>query len=232
MRPKIPALLTAALFAALIIPTISHAAMTSMRAPLFGAADEAMAAADALNARALAPIGYAEAVSQYERADDTFKRAGSVDSIRRYLAKAEAKFISSSEAAEIAAQALEAMIRARADALQTDTASFAPKEWKDGERAFGQATKSLERGNMQSAERYSDKAEQAYRDGELIAIKANYLNETRDFIAMAKKLKADRYAPTSLGNALALLDAAETELNNNRYDTDKPRSLQCILLAM
>jgi outer membrane protein OmpA-like peptidoglycan-associated protein len=225
MRPKIPALLTAALVAALIIPSSLHAAMTSMRAPLFGAADEAMAAADALDARLLAPISYAEAMSQYERADDTFQRAGSVDSIRRYLARAEEKFTRSSEAAEIAAQALEAMIRARAAALQTDTASFAPKEWKDGENAFGQATKSLERGSMKSAERYSDRAEKAYRDGELIAIKANYLNETRDFIAMAMKLKADRYAPTSLGNALALLDAAEKELNNNRYDTDKPRSL-------
>jgi outer membrane protein OmpA-like peptidoglycan-associated protein len=199
--------------------------MTSMRAPLFGAADEAMAAADAVDARVLAPISYAEAMSQYERADDTFKRAGSVDSIRRYLAKAEARFRKSSEAAGVAAHALETMIRARADAMKTDTASFAAKEWKEAESAFSQATRSLERGSIKSAERYSDKAESAYRSGELIAIKANYLNETRDFIAMAKKLKADRYAPTSFGNAVSLLDAAEKELTNNRYDADKPRSL-------
>ncbi len=225
MRPKNPAFLTAALIAALILPIAAHASMTSMRAPLFGAADEAMAAADALNARVLAPISYAEGMSQYERADDTFKRAGSVDSIRRYLARAETKFTKSSEAAAIAAEALEAMIRARSDALKTDTASYAPKEWKDGESAFSQATRSLERGSIKSAERYAEKAETAYRSGELIAIKANYLNETRDFIAMAKKLKADRYAPTSYGNAVSLLEAAETELTNNRYDTDKPRSL-------
>jgi outer membrane protein OmpA-like peptidoglycan-associated protein len=199
--------------------------MTSMRAPLFGAADEARAAADALNARMLAPISYADGASQYERADETFKRAGSVDSIRRYLAKAEAQFAKSAEAAGIATHALATTIRARADALQTDTASFAAKEWKDGETAFSQATRSLERGSIKSTERYSAKAEKAYRDGELIAIKANYLSETRDFIAMAKKLKADRYAPTSLGNAISLLEAAENELNDNRYDTDKPRSL-------
>jgi len=221
MRPMI----LAALLAALILPAAATAGMTSMRAPLFGAADEARAAADALNARMLAPISYADGASQYERADETFKRAGSVDSIRRYLAKAEAHFAKSAEAAGIATRALETTIRARADALQTDTASFAAKEWKDGETAFSQATRSLERGSIKSAERYSAKAEKAYRDGELIAIKANYLSETRDFIAMAKKLKADRYAPTSLGNAISLLEAAENELNDNRYDTDKPRSL-------
>jgi outer membrane protein OmpA-like peptidoglycan-associated protein len=41
----------------------------------------------------------------------------------------------------------------------------------------------------------------------------------------ANRLKADRYAPESLGNATSLLAAAENALNDNRYDTDKPRSL-------
>lgn len=225
MRSTITAALSVLLIALITLSTPTSAAMTSMRAPLFGAADEARAAADALNARLLAPSSYADGASQYERADDAFKRAGSVDSIRRYLAKAEARFTKSAEAAGIAAHALETTIRARADALKTDTASFAPKEWKDGENAFSQATRSLERGSIKSAERYSDKAEKAYRNGELIAIKANYLNETRDFIAMANKLKADRYAPVSLANATSLLEAAERALTENRYDTDKPRSL-------
>ena len=34
-----------------------------------------------------------------------------------------------------------------------------------------------------------------------------------------------RYAPITLGNAKQLLADAERELNNNRYDTDLPRSL-------
>ncbi len=223
MRRKTLAVLTALLLATATLP--ASAGMTSMRAPLFGAADEARAAAEALDARTLAPISYAEGASLYERADDTFKRAGSVDTIRRYLAKAEARFVRSAEVAGIAAQALEPTIRARADALKTDTATYAPEQWKEGENAFSQATRSLERDSLKSAKRYSEKAEKAYRDGELIAIKANYLTETRDFIAMAKKLKAERYAPTSLSNAVSLLEAAENELNNNRYDADKPRSL-------
>lgn len=225
MRTTRLAVFSTVLIATLTCSAIAAAGMTSMRAPLFGAADEARVLADEQNARVLAPISYADGMSQYERADDTFKRAGNVDSIRRYLAKAEARFAKSAEAAEIASNLLGSTIRARADALESDTASFAARHWKEGENAFSQATRSLERGSIKSAERYSEKAETAYRDGELIAIKANYLSETRDFIAMAKKLKAERYAPTSLTNAISLLEAAENELNDNRYDSDKPRSL-------
>jgi outer membrane protein OmpA-like peptidoglycan-associated protein len=217
--------LSAALLATLIISSFATAGMTSMRAPLFGAADKAQADADALDASLLAPISYAEGRDQYERAEDTFSRAGSVDAIRRYLEKAEVSFSRSADAAEVAADALEAIIRARADALSTNTPEFASDEWADGEKYFSQAMRNMERGSLRSAERYAEKAEAAYRDGELIAIKANYLSETRDLIALATRLKADRYAPESLGNAASLLAAAETALNDNRYDTDKPRSL-------
>ena len=66
MRSTIPAVFLAAV-ATLLLSTSATAGMTSMRAPLFGAADEARAAADALDARLLAPISYADGVSQYEQ---------------------------------------------------------------------------------------------------------------------------------------------------------------------
>jgi outer membrane protein OmpA-like peptidoglycan-associated protein len=209
----------------LLLPLCADAAMTSMREPLFKATDDARARADAAEASLLAPISYREATENYERADDTFQRAGSVDSIRRYLTKAEAAYNRSTEAAGIAASALDAAIQARKDALEADAPTFARDTWDDAEEDFRSATQRLERGSIKYAERYAQEAETGYRDGELIAIKANYLSETRDYIEMAEKLKAERYAPTSLVNAQSLLASAEAELNNNRYDTDKPRSL-------
>ena len=180
------------LILAFVLPGSASAAMNSLRVPLFGPADEARAVADRLDARTLAPISYADGMSLYQRADDHFRRAGSVETIRRYLTKAAAQFENAAEAAGIAAHTLEATIRARSDALKSDTASFAAKEWQEAESAFAQATKNLERGSIKSAQRSADRAEKAYRNGELIAIKANYLSETRDFIAMAEKLKAER----------------------------------------
>ena len=226
MRPPIPTIAAAAiLIATLVLDSTAAAAMTSMRTPLFGAADEAKEAADARDARLLAPVGYAKATDYYERADETFRQAGNVDSIRRDLTRAESGYLKSAESAALAAEALETTIRARRDALATDAPEFASEEWDDGEKYFSQATRSLERGSIKSAGRSAEKAEAAYRNGELIAIKANYLNETRDLIAMAEKLRAERYAPESLTRAKTLLTGAETALNDNRYDTDKPRSL-------
>ncbi|MFV2090082.1 MAG: OmpA family protein, partial [Pseudomonadales bacterium] len=98
-------------------------------------------------------------------------------------------------------------------------------DWDEGESNFSEATRRLERSSIKYAQRYADKAETAYRAGELAAIKANYLNETKDLIQKAEKLRAERYAPMSLNNARILLDTAETALNTDRYDTDRPRSL-------
>src|SRR5690606_10306392 len=41
----------------------------------------------------------------------------------------------------------------------------------------------------------------------------------------ADRAKVERYAPITLGKARELLAQAENELNQNRYDTDLPRSL-------
>lgn len=196
-----------------------------MREPLFKTTDEARVRAEAADAALLAPVTWTEARDNYDRAEATFERAGSVDTIRRYLTKAEAGFNRATEAAELAASALDAAIQARKDALEADAPSFDTEAWDNGEAAFSEATRRLERGSIKYAERHAEKAESAYREGELTAIKANYLSETRDYLTMAEKLKADRYAPKSLANARVLLESAETELNNNRYDTDRPRSL-------
>jgi outer membrane protein OmpA-like peptidoglycan-associated protein len=215
----------AAMLAALLFPLAADAAMTSMRAPLFGSTDEAKARADAVDARMLAPLGYAEAMSNYDRADATFERAGSVDSIRRYLTKAEAQFNQATEAATLATSALDSTIQARRDALAADAPNYAERDWDDGESAFAEATRRLERGSMKYADRYAEKAEAAYRAGELAAIKVNYLSETETLIEEAEDLRAERYAPRSLNNARLLLESAESALNEDRYDTDKPRSL-------
>ena len=213
------------LVATILSPLCAYAGLTSMREPLFGDADQARAEAEALDAKLLAPVSYSEAMENYNRADAAFNRAGSVDSIRRYLSKAQSKFGKSAEAAEIARTALDTTIQARNDALASEAFDYATKDWDSGESNFAEATRRLERGSMRSAERYAEKSEQAYREGELIAIKANYLNETRQLIQNAEKLRAERYSPLSLNNARLLLESAENELNTNRYDTDRPRSL-------
>lgn len=209
----------------LMVPAITQAGLTSMRGPLFESTDQARARAEALNAPLLAPVSYGEAVGYYGRAENTFKRAGSIDSIRRHLDRAEARFNKSAEAAEIAAVALDSTIQARKDALDSEAPQYSADSWYSGETNFSEATRRLERGSIKYAQRYAAKAENAYRQSELAAIKSNYLSETKDLLHQAEKLRAARYAPMSLNNARILLEAAETELTASRYDTDRPRLL-------
>lgn len=208
-----------------LLVALAHADLGEMRESLFAAANEARAGAQSRSANVLAPISWAEAERQYDRADRLFDRSGSVEAIRRALGKAIQYFDESSQAADIAASALDAVIQARADAATTNASRYAPSEWESAEEYFGEATRRLEKGSIRAAQRYAEKAEGDYREAELIAIKANYLDETRELIRQAEKLRAERYAPVSLGRAMSLLDQAETELTGNRYDTDRPRSL-------
>lgn len=203
----------------------AHADLAAMRGSLFEAAEAAREHARSKSAHVLAPITYGEAAEDYDKADTMFERSGSVETIRKTLTKAERKFNKSAEAADIAATALDAVIQARRDASSSDAKSFAPEEWEDGELAFAEATRRLERGSISSSQRNAKRAEEAYRAAELISIKANYLDETRNLIARAEKLRADRYAPVSYGNAQQLLQQAEDGLTQDRYDTDRPRSL-------
>ncbi|MCZ6641050.1 MAG: OmpA family protein [Gammaproteobacteria bacterium] len=216
-----------ALFIAIVLttPAITEAGLTSMRGPLFETTDKARARADELNGPLLAPVSYGEAVALYDRAESTFNRAGSIDSIRRYLGKAEQRFNKSAEAAEIAAAALDSTIQARQDAFDSEAPQYSADSWYSAEKNFAEATRRLERGSIKYAQRSATKAENAYREGELAAIKANYLSETKDLIGQAEKLRAVKYAPMSLNNARILLETAETELTANRYDTDRPRLL-------
>src|SRR5262249_15011472 len=70
-----------------------------------------------------------------------------------------------------------------------------------------------------------DEAEKMFRDAELTAIKAQYLSQTRALLAEAEQARVPRLAPATFAKAQQLLAQAEMELNNNRYDTDLPRSL-------
>ncbi len=116
-------------------------------------------------------------------------------------------------------------MEARSDAENAEAEKYAEAAWQAAERSFADATVRLERDRRSSAERSAARAEELYRDAELDAIQANYLNETRNLLDTADDLRADRHAPISVGRARELLAEAEQALIDDRYDTDRPRNL-------
>lgn len=203
----------------------SSLAQDELRNTFFKEADAARAAADAVNSYLLAPRSYAAATKDYEAADAGLKRGRNIEFVRDKAASAVRHYNTATTAAELAQTVLSQVMKSRQDAANAKAPELSPDIWDKAQREFGSAIRYLERGDLKNAKRKDIEATSLYRDAELVAIKAQYLNETRRLLADADRARVGRYAPITLGRANELLAEAEKELNENRYDTDRPRSL-------
>ena len=201
------------------------AAQDALRDTFFQEADAAKAAADAANAELLAPRSYGRGMKEYRDAESALQRGRNIETVRSNAAAATNHFNTATEAAELASTALAQVMKSRQDAANARAPELEPELWQQAQRKFGDAIRLLERGDLKGAKRKEVDATNDYREAELIAIKAQYLNETRQLLAQADRARVGRYAPITLGKAQQLLAEAERELDQNRYDTDRPRSL-------
>jgi len=208
-----------------IVGAGSAAAQDELRRTFFKDVDAALAAADEVQARLYGPAAYADGAEDYEAAEVGLNRGRNIEYVRRKASEAEQKFRKATTSAELAHTVLSQVIKSRQDAANAKAPELSRDVWDKAQREFGSAIRYLERGDLKNAKRKDIEATSLYRDAELIAIKAEYLSETRRLLADADRARVGRYAPLTLGFAQRLLADAERELNENRYDTDLPRSL-------
>ena len=200
-------------------------AQDELRATFFKDADAAKTAADAANAELLAPRNYGRGMKEYRDAENALARGRNIELVRSNAAEAAGYFNTAAESARLASTALAQVLKSRQDAANAQAPELSPEIWQNAQRKFGDAVRLLERGDLKGSRRRDIEATSLYRDAELVAIKAQYLSETRRLLADADRARVGRYAPITLGKAKQLLADAERELNENRYDTDLPRSL-------
>ncbi|MEM1261112.1 MAG: OmpA family protein [Pseudomonadota bacterium] len=196
-----------------------------LRDTLFRAADAAREAAIGAEAEALAPRTYERASKAFADAEEALERGRNISTVRDRIARAEGLYRDATESAELARASLAGVIKTRQDARKADAPTLSKPIWDDAEVRFATAVREMEKGDIKGAERAKREAESLYRDAELGAIKTRYLSDTRRLLADADRAKVSRYAPATLAKARGLLQDAERELNENRYDTDLPRSL-------
>jgi outer membrane protein OmpA-like peptidoglycan-associated protein len=209
----------------LALGAASALAQNELRSTFFKDADAAKAAADAVDAEWLAPRSYERGMREYEDAEKALERGRNIEYVRTNAAEAANYFTDAAKAAQLARTALAQALKSRQDAANAQAPKLSPDLWEDAQDKFGDAIRYLETGNLKSAKRREVEATTLYRDAELVAIKAQYLGETRQLLSEADRRRVGRYAPITLGKAKQLLADAERELNENRYDTDLPRSL-------
>lgn len=213
------------LIATLLLGVGAANAQNELRETFFKEADAAKAAAEAANAALLAPRSYQRGMDEYKDADFALERGRNIETVRSNAAGATRYFKTATTAAQLASTALAQVMKSRQDAANARAPELSSEIWQEAQRKFGEAIRMLERGDLKGAKRRDIEATSLYRDAELFAIKAQYLSETRRLLADADRARVGRYAPLTLGKAKQLLADAERELNENRYDTDLPRSL-------
>ncbi len=211
--------------AVLLLAAFPGFAQNELRDTFFKEADAARAAAEAANAELLAPRNYARGVDEYRDAEAALERGRNIETVRSNAAEAANYFGIAAEKATLAQTALAQVLKSRQDAANAKAPQLSAEIWQEAQRTFADAIRLLERGDLKGSKRYDIEATSLYRDAELMAIKAEYLSDTRQLLADADRARVGRYAPITLGKAKQLLADAERELSENRYDTDLPRSL-------
>ncbi|WP_188152183.1 OmpA family protein [Teredinibacter waterburyi] len=219
-----PHLLVSAVISSMLFFTASSwGAESSLRQTLFSTTDSAFKEANKIQADILAPYNYEEALSAYKKAEKRLDKGQGVDKIKKDLAESRAYLKLAVESTLLAEVTLSDSLQARADAVSSQAVDYAPDAWRDAEKSFSLAAKSIEAGDVNKARRLSEKAQKQFRDAELQAIKANYLDETRTLLEQAQRNKIYKVAPTILASAEKNLNEAEHLLSTNRYDTDEAR---------
>ena len=213
------------LIATLLLGLGNAHAQDELRKTFFKEADAAKASAESANAQLLAPRSYSRGMDEYNDAELALERGRNIETVRSNAADATRYFKTATTAAELASTALAQVMKSRQDAANARAPELSAEIWDQAQRTFGEAIRLLERGDLKGSKRRDIEATSLFRDAELVAIKAQYLSETRQLLAQADRARVGRYAPITLGNAKQLLADAERELNENRYDTDLPRSL-------
>jgi outer membrane protein OmpA-like peptidoglycan-associated protein len=192
---------------------------------MFAEAEEAQTAAREARANLLAPDSFEEAQAAFDSAAEGYERGRSLERIRRSLSKATESFRLSVAVAKRALTPLTPALQARAAAEEAGAGKLGLDEWQDGERSLRLAAIALERGDPGLGQKRARTAVEEFRSGELKAIKSSLLAETRSLINQAERDRVQRYAPRTLEKARSLLEQAETSLEEDRYDTDRPRAL-------
>jgi len=203
----------------------SGSAQDELRRTFFKDADAAKASADAVEAKDYAPKAYASGMKEYRTAEDALRRGRNIEYVRSNAADATRYFKTATKTAQLARTALAQVMKSRQAGANARAPELAPDIWLEANKKFMRAIQLIERGDLKNARKREFEATNLYREAELVAIKAQYLNKTRQLLADADRARVGRYAPLTLAKAKRLLADADRELNENRYDTDLPRSL-------
>jgi len=196
-----------------------------MKKSLFEEVDKKVEEAKAAGLELLSPTNYENALNNYSEANSDFNEGANLNKIKEKISNTLKYLDAAHSKSAVATIKLKSPIAARNDAMKVEAEKHSPKLWKQAEEKIREAGEEVEDGDIPDAEEAAKEAEDLYRSAELKAIKILYLDETWELINTAKLEDAESYSPKTLEKAISLINNAEKELSENRYDSDLPRNL-------
>lgn len=197
----------------------------NVKSELFREAETARTEAAGLDAEFFSPGHFQTASDWMRKAETDFQTGKNMEDLQKKLKMAAVYWQKASAAAREAQVVFKDCLKARNDARLVESPALRKTLWEEAESTLSQACRTLEEGDSNGAKNKSRKAERAYRQAELEAIKANYLDGTRELLKKAEAKEVRKRAPLTLARAASLADKAESQLVENRYDTDEARQL-------
>lgn len=191
----------------------------------FQLTESKMKAAQKEEAETYSPDNFEDAMDYYKTAREYESKGKSLESIGDKLDKAIEDFDKAIQTSTFARGVFSNTIKARMDAWKVEANKYSADKWEDAEKKFGDAIRTLEGGSEKSGKSKGEEAENIYRDAELKAIKTNLLQGTRDLLAKAEDLRAHKTAEKTYEKAKKLIQAADKQLETDRYNKSKTREL-------
>ncbi len=128
-------------------------AQDELRKTFFKDADAALAAADAAEAKLLAPRSYERGKKEYSDAEYALERGRNIETVRSNAADATRYLKEAADKAALAKTKFAQVLKSRQDAANARSPELSTEIWQQAQRKFGEAIRLLERGDLKNSKR-------------------------------------------------------------------------------
>lgn len=184
---------------------------------------EKMEAAKLKKADILSPGSFTKAEKAFEQAMVTYKAGKALSTLKKNVNEATKLLSKTDENVELSKLTLGKLIAAREEAIIARAQEYALNSFKQGEKYFLDAARQVEKGNVNRARKYADKAEPYFKKAQAKAIKEGLLGDVKKLRKIARQKNVDDYCPKTLKEAETKFREAKKIVDSKDYKIETAR---------
>lgn len=200
-------------------PVVQDFPVTAVPSEEISNLENDMKTAESNQVEVLSPKNYKEAREALEDAKKSHAKGRDAEDTLKKVAIGKAYLNNANSVAEVARGNIEDVIAARQAAVTAGAPSYFGKEFTRADKELADVTTDIEKNKLNKATKERSELQARYLELELMAIKEKHLGESRNTIALARKEKAEKFAPRTLAAAEKSYKDTEAYITANRHNT-------------